>query len=198
MRLKSPRCRLIMKLNGQLLAGSGAQGYFSKLKVAGSISLTSSLKETLKNLRRNLKGHLECALLLILDICELSPCLVCYKLSKWLCLGVVLSDWQSLGTFRQVQELEEASDQLSCLEPPYSALLARNTKWALAFCKAFDPYGKARIGRQHKQGLIKQDFKNLRSNINVISAWFCALWWTLWFYKIRRSQSLTFAILIIW
>lgn len=60
---------------------------------------------------------------------------------------MVLSDWQSLEAFRQVQEWEEASVQLSCLEAPYSAVLARNTNQALAFSKAFDPYSKVRIWR---------------------------------------------------
>lgn len=58
-----------------------ALGRFGKRKDAGSISSPSSLKETLQGLRRNLKGHLVCSLLMP-DKCELSPCLVYYKLNK--------------------------------------------------------------------------------------------------------------------
>ena len=89
----------------QGLRGSGAQGCRSKLKDASSVSSSPSLKETLQNLWRNLKGHLICSLLLMLH--KYGARFVIHWTNG--CFGVVLNDWQTLGAFRPGSEPEKAA-----------------------------------------------------------------------------------------
>lgn len=89
-------------------------GRFSKLKDTGSLSSPSSLKETLQSLQRNHNGHLVYCLLMP-DKCELSPCLVYYKLNKclvWEWRYMIDDCWEHLGrseSWRQPQRVQVSS-----------------------------------------------------------------------------------------